>query len=116
MPSTYISFRGNIYKQIYGTAMGSPVSVVVANLVMESKELATFPQKIRFWKPYFDDVCCLLPEVIVAPFLLHLNEVEPSEAVWCVIYQLDYEQHNSDILDQFSSNKFCVIDTLVRSL
>ena len=31
--STYFLFRGVFYKQVFGTAMGSPVSVVVANLV-----------------------------------------------------------------------------------
>jgi len=36
-----LSFQGKHYKQIFGTAMGSPVSMVVANLVMEmlNKEL-----------------------------------------------------------------------------
>ena len=29
---------GVIYQQIHGTAMGSPVSVVIANLVMEAVE------------------------------------------------------------------------------
>jgi hypothetical protein len=34
LDATYLSFRGKFYKQIYGTAMGSPVSVTVANMVM----------------------------------------------------------------------------------
>ena len=43
------------YKQIFGTAIGSPVSTVVANLVMkdvEKRALSTvhFPPKI--WKRY----------------------------------------------------------------
>ena len=29
--ATFLSFRGNVYKQVHGTAMGSSVSVVVAN-------------------------------------------------------------------------------------
>jgi hypothetical protein len=44
--STEFQFRENFYKQIHGIAMGSPVSVVVANLVMEhleTKALDTFP-------------------------------------------------------------------------
>ena len=34
-PTTYFSFRGTIYQQKFGTAMGSPVSPVIANLFME---------------------------------------------------------------------------------
>ena len=34
LDATFLSFRGSVYKQVHGTAMGSPVSVVVANLVM----------------------------------------------------------------------------------
>ena len=36
--ATYICFRGRNYEQTFGTAMGSPVSVMVANLVMEEIE------------------------------------------------------------------------------
>ena len=35
LTTTYFLFRGNIYKQRFGAAMGSPVSPVVANLYME---------------------------------------------------------------------------------
>ena len=48
---TYLFFRGKFYKQIYGTAMGSPVSVIVANMVMEyveEKALSTSPVKPIF--------------------------------------------------------------------
>ena len=36
--ATYLSFRGEYYQQIFSTAMESPVSVTVANLVMEDVE------------------------------------------------------------------------------
>ena len=51
-------FRNVFYKQIHGTAMGSPVSVVVANLVMEDLEdraLRTFSQILRFYYRFVDD-------------------------------------------------------------
>ena len=35
LEATYLHFRGKYFKQIFVTAMGSPVSVVVADLVME---------------------------------------------------------------------------------
>ena len=47
----YFSFQGIIYQQIFVTAMGSPVSVVIANLVMkyvEEKALSTSPWRIQF--------------------------------------------------------------------
>ena len=34
LSATYLAFRGSVYQQTYGTAMGSPVSVTIANLVM----------------------------------------------------------------------------------
>ena len=38
--ATYLCFQGTFYKQTFGTAMGSPVSVTVADLVMEDVERA----------------------------------------------------------------------------
>ena len=45
LEATYLSFESKVHRQIHGMAMGSPVSVVVANLVMEDVEqeaLSTF--------------------------------------------------------------------------
>ena len=57
LKATYFSFRGVIYQPVYGTAMGSPVSIMVANLVMEyieEKALSTFSSPSLFWKRYVD--------------------------------------------------------------
>lgn len=35
LEATFLSFRGKAYQQVHDTALGSPVSVVVANLVMK---------------------------------------------------------------------------------
>ena len=37
LTSTYFQYNGKHYKQLHGTAMGSPVSVVVAKIVMQRK-------------------------------------------------------------------------------
>ena len=37
--STYFTYRGKIYEQMEGAAMGSPISPIVANLYMESFEM-----------------------------------------------------------------------------
>ena len=36
--ATYLAYQGQFYQQSFGTAMGSPVSVTVVNLVMEDVE------------------------------------------------------------------------------
>ena len=36
LTSTYFQYNGKHYKQLHGTAMGSPVFVVVAEIVMQS--------------------------------------------------------------------------------
>ena len=81
LSTTFLGFHGMVYRQTFGTAMGSPVSVTVANLVMEDVEqraLATTDMHPRFWKRYVDDTCTVLPADNVQRFLDHLNEVEPS--------------------------------------
>ena len=46
LTTTYFSFGGQIYRQKFGIAMGSPVSPLVANMFvehLEQKLLATAP-------------------------------------------------------------------------
>ncbi len=53
--ATYLSYKGHFCQQTFGTAMGSPVSVTVANLVMEDIEeraIATYHTPPVFWKRY----------------------------------------------------------------
>ena len=38
LTATYFQYNGKRYKQLHGTAMGSPVSVVVAKIVMQNIE------------------------------------------------------------------------------
>ena len=57
--TTYFVYDDTYYQQVFGTAMGSPVSAVIANLVMENVEqraLASSPVKPLLWKRYVDDV------------------------------------------------------------
>ena len=54
--ATYLSFRGCVFQQTFCTAMGSPVSVSVANLVMEDVEeraLSSFDIDL----PFLEEVC-----------------------------------------------------------
>ena len=66
---------------IFGTAMGSPVSAVMANLVMEYLEkraLSTSIVQPCFWKRYVDDVCAAVNSSLVQTLQHHLNNIEPS--------------------------------------
>lgn len=69
LSTTYFKFENDFYSQIFGTAMGSPISSTVANLVMEELEndiLNKLVKKPIFYKRYVDD--CLL--------CIHKNELK----------------------------------------
>ena len=66
-------------QQVFGTAMGSPVSAFIANMVMEDVEqraLATSPVKPFFWKRYVDDVISAVSGNEAERPLSHLNSVK----------------------------------------
>ena len=81
LDATFLAYRGELYQQSFGTAMGSPVSVTVANLVMEdveSRALSTHPVPPPFWKRYVDDTLTVLPQDEVQHFHEHLNSIEAT--------------------------------------
>ena len=81
LEATDFAFDGSFYKQVFGCAMGSPVSAVVANLVMEDVEdriLADSRFQIMSWKRFVDDTFVILQKHDLKPFFDFINEVEPS--------------------------------------
>jgi len=80
LDATYFCFKGTVYKQKHGTAMGSPVSSVVANLCMESLEstiLECDMFHVKIWKRYVDDTFVVLPRAEVDDFHRYLNGLNP---------------------------------------
>ena len=74
-------FEGNYHQQVFGTVMGSLVSAVIANLVMEDVEeraLASSWVNSSFWKRYGDDVAFAFNESEIDILLQRLNSIEPS--------------------------------------
>ncbi|XP_072025294.1 uncharacterized protein [Amphiura filiformis] len=83
LTTTYFLFRGKIYKQRFGAAMGSPVSPVVANLYLEFLEqqaLASAPLDCRptLWKRYVDDILEIVNKEQVDNLTDHLNQSDPT--------------------------------------
>ena len=84
LKTTQLAYNSTYHQQVSGTAMGSPVSDVITNIVMEDVEqraLATSPVKPFFWKryvDYVDDVISAVSENEAERLLSHLNSVESS--------------------------------------
>ena len=55
----HFSFDGNIFKQVDGVAMGSPLGPVLANIFMvelETKLVPTLSEKVSLWQHYMDEI------------------------------------------------------------
>ncbi|XP_072044968.1 uncharacterized protein [Amphiura filiformis] len=83
LTTTYFTFRGVIYRQRFGAAMGSPVSAIIANLFMEwleKKAIATAPLecKPRLWRRYVDDVLEIIKKDTTEQLTEHLNGVDTT--------------------------------------
>ena len=93
LDATNLTFRNTHYQQTFGTAMGLPVSVTVANLVIEEiegKTLSTFTPAPHFWKRYINDTCTAIPSYLVTPFHDHLNGVNEH-----IQFTFEMEEANS---------------------
>ena len=76
MTSTYFQYNGKHYKKLHGTAMGSPSSVVVAEIVMQNIEeqaLATYKRTLLLWLRYVDDTFTAAHKDEIDDFHEHLN-------------------------------------------
>ena len=100
---TYFTYQGKIYQQIFGTAMGSPLSPVVANLYMEDLEVratatARPPQK-KFYRRYVDDSGMVHKTRFIEEFLDHLNSMD---------------DHIKFTIEREENGQLPLLDTLMR--
>ena len=94
-------FRGNIWHQKFGCPMGSPVSVIAANIVMEDIEDRIFQNSqfdVLCWRRFVDDTWVVLPESQVDSFFNFVNSIECSIKF---TYEKEGENHNISFLDVY---------------
>ena len=96
--TTYFTFDGTIMQQKFGTAMGSPVSAVIANFYMEKlerKALQTAPADCRpkIWKRYVDDVLDVIKKDQVKNFTDHLNSIDDTNSI-----KFTYEEETNGVI------------------
>ena len=79
--TTYFTFKGKIYEQVKGAAMGCPLSPIVASLFMEdleTKALATAPSTLKIWKRLVDDTFTIIQKADKDAFLEHINSIDKN--------------------------------------
>ena len=93
LKNNYFVSQEQYYKQKDGTAMGSPVYPVVANINMEIFEdlaLQTATVTPRIWKRYVDDTFCVMEKEYISTFLDHLNTLHPT-----IQFTMELEENGS---------------------
>ena len=86
LTTIYFCFNGQIYRQRFGTAMGSPVSPLVANMFMEHLErklldTAAEDLKLKLWKKYVDNILEIVKKGSVEELTEFLNELDNSHNI-----------------------------------
>ncbi|UYV81325.1 hypothetical protein LAZ67_20000775 [Cordylochernes scorpioides] len=77
------TFDTQFFKQTKGSPMGSPLSTVVAEVVMRSLDqwiTSRHSSDIFLWRRYIDDTFCLVSEVSTSHILSDLNSFHPDIA------------------------------------
>ena len=94
LTTTYFCFNGHIYRQKFGTAIGSPVSPLVANMFMEHLErklLDTAPEDLKpTLKKYVDDILEVVKKGSVEKLTEFLKNLSYCERLKCLnIFSLE---------------------------
>ena len=79
--SVHFSMNGDIYLQIDGAAMGSPLGPVLAEIFMVELERSLVPKLsnyIKFWKRFADDMITFANIEAIDHILTVLNSFDPN--------------------------------------
>ena len=77
LDASSFQYNGQVFKQIKGTPMGSPVSVAIAEIVVQSieKEILNQNNAFQFWYHYVDDIISSIPRNEADHVLDRLNNI-----------------------------------------
>ena len=111
--NTYFIFQGKFYQQIFGVPMGYPISVTIANLVMqhiEIKAINSFFSPPKLWLRFIDDTFIIIKSDNVKKFFAHIISIEAS-----IKFTIEYEKEDTlpflDIL--VMKNKSGILETKI---
>ena len=111
--NTYFIFQGKFYQQIFGVPMGYPISVTIANLVMqhiEIKAINSFFSPPKLWLRFIDDTFVIIKSDNVKKFFAHIISIEAS-----IKFTIEYEKGDTlpflDIL--VMKNKSGILETKI---
>nr|VZI45352.1 unnamed protein product [Spirometra erinaceieuropaei] len=101
---TYFTFDGTIYEQVKGTPMGSPISGLIAEAVLQRLESLVFRHhRPKFWARYVDDTFAVIERYQVLTFKEQLNAVSPD-----IQFTMEEEENNQlAFLDVLVCRKDC---------
>jgi len=95
LSSTSFAFNGKYYEQIYGSPMGSPLSPILADIVMEDLETLSL-QKLNFvvhtYYRYVDDILMIIPATKLDSVLNVFNSYHPR-------LKFTYEAESNNMLN-----------------
>nr|VZH93756.1 unnamed protein product [Spirometra erinaceieuropaei] len=101
---THFTFDGTIYEQVKGMPMGSPISGLIAEAVLQRLESLVFRHhRPKFWARYVDDTFVVIERDQVLTFKEQLNAVFPD-----IQFTMEEEENNQlAFLDVLACRKVC---------
>jgi len=84
--STSFVFNDCFYEQIYGSPMGSPLSPILADMVMEDLEIASLKNldfNVHLFYRYVDDIFMIIPRAKSDLVLMNFNNYHPRLKFTC---------------------------------
>jgi len=119
LTSTFFTFNNVIYKQTFGTPMGSPLSPIIADLVMQDLEntcLDRINHQLTFYFRYVDDIVMAAPsdkiDLIFNTFndfhnrLKFTKEIEENRSISFLDLRLTVSYNNTIEIDWFQKKTF----------